>query len=145
MDKISFWILILFLAYFTGWLIWNTWKKIQEKSKQGKMLDETVDEPTLNVVGATVTAKTVADEVSGNPKFPQRRMVFAVTFTTDSGEEMVLEVSREVFDTLNDGDSGALALHNETYYDFLKGESLHQQQEEESVEEQQTDDAQNQE
>ena len=120
MDKVSNVILIILVAYFVGMFAWFLVKKYKQAKIGQAELEAPVSQPTLVVVGATVKAKEVGEEVTGNPRFPKRKMVFTLLFVTDGGEEMPLQVPQEVFETLQEGDSGSLALHNDRYYDFLK-------------------------
>ena len=129
MDWISYVLLIVFLLYFIGLFVWILWRRKIKLQQQKAELAQPLEEPTLVVTGATVVGKEIADDVSGSPRMPRRTQVFSVCFQTDDGNRRTLSVPKEVFDTLNEGDSGALALQNDGYYDFLKGETATQNQE----------------
>ncbi|MBR4868054.1 MAG: DUF2500 family protein [Clostridia bacterium] len=118
MEWFSYGLLMVLLLSFIGMLISFLIRKRMQLNKQATELEQPATPSTLVVVGATVQRKEVSEEVMGSPKMPKRNILFSVVFVTDEGEQKVLQVEESVFAFLKEGDSGALALQNDAYYDF---------------------------
>lgn len=123
MEWISYGLLIVIFLYLLGLSISVVWRKHKQMKEQITELEQSQPSSALTVVGATVTAKEMTEQVTGNPKFPKRQSVFTVVFTTDGGEQKALQVEESVFASLQKGTSGALALLNDRYYDFQAGQN----------------------
>ena len=84
-------------------------------------LDEPIELPPADAVGATVVSKQWEIVKIGKHT---GEVAYFVTFLTDSGERIEHEVSKEMFEKCIEGNTGMLVTVEGKFFDFGDGEDV---------------------
>ena len=111
--------IIVAVASFVGVIV-NivSWQK-----KANKTSDDFYESPEEKVVFATVLEKEARNFHCG-VKIPEYHIQYLVKFRTDDGKEIVYEVHEEIFNRINEGDTGNLVTLGGNFFDFGIGENI---------------------
>ncbi len=97
-------------------------KIIKERRNQLKeLMTETEPEPIG--IGARVISKRMDISYRGT-KIPEHNIFYMVSFLTDKGETKEFSVSQDIYNRINEYDTGTLVTINDNFFDFGKGESM---------------------
>jgi len=90
-----------------------------------KQLEELMnyDKDVIVAVGARVIAKTTYIDYKGT-KMPQHNIVYSVEFLTDDGRNIKYDVTKQLFESVHEHDTGKLVTINGNFLDFGKGETI---------------------
>lgn len=102
--------------------------KKEQKDAIEQMDEEPWEIPDPELIGARVIKKRVGGAHSGG-KVSKYSLHFCVIFLTDSGEELEFEIPQELFDKINEGQSGILVTVNGNFIDFGDGEDVAEEKE----------------
>lgn len=83
-----------------------------------------VEPNSLIETGATVYSKRTYGEYRGSKKAPEYVTVYEITFLTENGNTEAYGVTKELYDSLTEGNAGNLVTQNGEFFDFGDGESI---------------------
>ena len=87
-------------------------------------LDEEIEEPEPEAVGAVVISKRMDGEWGGNVNTPHYNDCYFVTFLTDAGETKEFRVGKETFDAVYEGQGSTLITVDGKFFAFDDGEEI---------------------
>ncbi len=90
---------------------------LKQRKTAMKELDSPVKKPDLKRIRATVLSKRADTVYSGTPRFPKHELKFFATFEA-ANKSYEFEVSKEVFESLNEGQRGVLIVSDGNFIDF---------------------------
>ena len=85
---------------------------------------ESIEPYALTEMGATVYSKRTYGEYRGGSKSPEYVTVYEITFLTENGNTETHGVTKELYDSLTEGNAGNLVTQNGEFFDFGDGESI---------------------
>ena len=115
-----------FIIVIIAFMLWvlvshNAWRKKAENTKEDG--GDIWQEPEEKVIGARVLEKEIRDFHTGY-KMPEYHIQYLVKFLMDEGNGVVYEVHEEVFNRINEGDTGNLVTLSGNFFDFGSGEEV---------------------
>ncbi len=92
----------------------------KEDSSDEETLEEVYEEPEMNVIGAVVLGKQSIMWSLGK----SHSLEFKVTFMTDNGETVEMNVPQDVYAEIYESQTGDLVTANGNFFYFGQGESV---------------------
>ena len=87
-------------------------------------LDEEIEMPEAEIIGAVAISKRMDGYWGGNIKTPTYNQCYFVTFLTDDGEEKEYMVGKETFDKIYEGQASTLVTSEGQFFAFDDGEEV---------------------
>ena len=122
-EKLMAVIAILFVSLLLLLILVASLRTYMSEKKQNKNNKEEIftdDEPEFKVVGAVVLSK---HSVMHTTRY-EHSVKFRVTFMTDDGEKVEINVPQEIYDEVYESQSGDLVTVNGNFFDFGHGEPI---------------------
>ena len=109
---------------------WEGLKSFLKKVEESLTSDDPIyqiEEPSAEFVDGTVKAKRISKSFVGGVYLQRAVYNYFATFLLENGEESEFEIGQDVYEKIEEGDTGTLVLINGAFISFGEGEELEQE------------------
>lgn len=109
---------------------WEELKVFLEKVEESLKTEDPVyqiEEPTTEFFNATVKSKRICKKFVGEVRMPHATYEYFVTFSFENGNEIEYQVCQELYEAIDQGQTGTLVLVNGSFFDFGDGEDVEEE------------------